>query len=316
MPGPTPPPQALPLLRQILAGHPADAVLRQAFARTQYRSAPAVRRATSLAVFAYFRWWRWLEPRESLQKQLAAALALQSRFGKHPAVIKPEALAALAVPAWVRNEIPWPEAAGAAASAPASTVASDGPSTDTVAAKRAPGGKRPYPTELCWLQQLQRPPALWIRPKQAVAGKVSAALGDCLPVTFAAGPGSPTPAALTALRYAGGRDLFLTAEFQAGDFEIQDLASQLVGHACAPQPGETWWDACAGEGGKSLHLSDLMQNKGLLWVSDRSVRRLAKLKERAARAKVFNFRSAPWEGGAVLPTRTKFDGVLVDAPCS
>ena len=32
--------------------------------------------------------------------------------------------------------------------------------------------------------------------------------------------------------------------------EIQDLASQLVGLAAAPKPGETWWDACAGEGGK------------------------------------------------------------------
>ena len=65
-----------------------------------------------------------------------------------------------------------------------------------------------------------------------------------------------------------------------------------------------------------MHLSDLMQNKGLLWVSDRSLRRLAKLKERAARGQVFNFRAAPWEGGANLPTKTKFDGILLDAPCS
>ena len=40
------------------------------------------------------------------------------------------------------------------------------------------------------------------------------------------------------------------------------------------------------------------------------------LRERAARAGMFNFRSAPWEGGAVRPTKTRFDGVLVDAPCS
>ena len=65
-----------------------------------------------------------------------------------------------------------------------------------------------------------------------------------------------------------------------------------------------------------MHLSDLMQNKGLLWASDRSARRLTKLKERAARAKVFNFRVGAWEGGPQLPTKTKFDGVLVDAPCS
>src|SRR5207249_490487 len=44
--------------------------------------------------------------------------------------------------------------------------------------------------------------------------------------------------------------------------------------------------------------------------------RLQTLKRRAARAKVFNYRVAPWDGGPKLPTKTKFDGVLVDAPCS
>jgi len=89
-----------------------------------------------------------------------------------------------------------------------------------------------------------------------------------------------------------------------------------VGLLCHPQPGETWWDACAGEGGKLLHLCDLMQNKGLVWASDRVEWRLKKLKRRAARAKLFNYRAVLWSGGAKLPTKTKFDGILVDAPCS
>ena len=59
-----------------------------------------------------------------------------------------------------------------------------------------------------------------------------------------------------------------------------------------------------------------MQNKGMLWASDRAEWRLTKLKRRAGRAKVFNYRSVHWDGGAKLPTKTKFDGVLVDAPCS
>src|SRR5690606_4933636 len=92
--------------------------------------------------------------------------------------------------------------------------------------------------------------------------------------------------------------------------------AQLVGHACAPRPGETWWDACAGEGGKLLHLADLMGNKGVIWASDRNERRLQVAKRRAGRAQVFNYRIAPWDGAARLPTRTRFDGILVDAPCS
>lgn len=261
------------ILKAVQAGTPADQALRESLVRTRHYSAPAARRAISRAVFAYFRWWRWLEPKDSLQKQLEAARALQERFDKSPAAFKPEALAARAVPEWLKAEM------------------------DAV------------PTD--WLRQLQREPVLWIRTKRGFETKVVSALGHCKPAVLPA-----FSVQHSAFSYSGITDLYRTPEFQAGEFEIQDLASQLVGHAAAPQPGETWWDACAGEGGKSMHLSDLMQNKGLLWVSDRSERRLAKLKERAARAKVFNFRAAPWQGDAKLPTKTKFDGVLVDAPCS
>jgi 16S rRNA (cytosine967-C5)-methyltransferase len=59
-----------------------------------------------------------------------------------------------------------------------------------------------------------------------------------------------------------------------------------------------------------------MQNKGLIWAADRALWRLQRLKRRAARAQVFNYRTAIWDAGSKLPTKTKFDGVLVDAPCS
>ena len=159
-----------------------------------------------------------------------------------------------------------------------------------------------------WLKELQKEPVLWLRARPGTGVQLEQTLGDCHP----AGMG---PLA-DALQYLGSEDLFRTPEFHKGRFELQDLSSQAVGLACAPQPGETWWDACAGEGGKALHLSDLMQNKGLLWVSDRAAWRLQQLKRRTARAGIFNYRSVPWSGGAKLPTKTKFDGVLVDAPCT
>lgn len=265
--------QAAAIVRSALAGTPADAALRDGLTRTRHRSAPAERRAISRAVFAYFRWWHWLAPKDSLPKQIEAAAVLQQRFDRDPKSIKAEALAARAVPEWLKTEM------------------------DAL------------PPE--FLRQLQREPTLWIRTKQGLEGKVAAALIDVQ---------SPEVPAFRlphfAFRYRGTADLYRTPAFQAGEFEIQDLASQLVGHACAPRPGETWWDACAGEGGKTLHLADLMQNKGLIWASDRSARRLGKLKDRAARAQVFNYRTAEWDGGARLPTKTKFDGILIDAPCS
>jgi len=164
-----------------------------------------------------------------------------------------------------------------------------------------------------YLRQLQRPPALWIRGRPGKASGLAAALGGCEPPDLSAHLAAP--ADLAALRYRGESDLFLTPQFRSGEFEIQDLSSQLVGHACAPVAGETWWDACAGEGGKTLHLSDLMRNKGMIWATDRSARRLAVLRRRAARAGAFNYRVSEWGGGAP-PLLARFDGVLLDAPCS
>jgi 16S rRNA (cytosine967-C5)-methyltransferase len=165
-----------------------------------------------------------------------------------------------------------------------------------------------------YLRRLQQEPPLWIRAKVGKAGEVARSLGSTEPASL---PGTlSAPPDLCALRYRGAADLHMAPGFRSGAFEIQDLSSQMVGHACAPQPGETWWDACAGEGGKTLHLSDLMRNKGLLWATDRSVRRISILKRRAARAGMFNYRTAAWTGTGGAPFRTKCDGVLVDAPCS
>ena len=256
------------VLKLVAEGVPADQALRESLTQDRHYTAPAERRGISRAVFSYYRWCRWLSEGDSRQKQLAAALEWQERFNRDPGSFKPEALAARALPDWLKAEM------------------------DSLPAR--------------WLTQLQHEAPLWIRAKAGTGTGLAKRLSHLIPAAE-----SPD-----ALRYTGITDLYRTKDFQNGEFEIQDLASQLVGLAAAPRPGETWWDACAGEGGKTMHLSDLMQNKGLLWASDRSLRRLAKLKERAARAKVFNFRAAPWEGGPHLPTKTRFDGVLVDAPCS
>lgn len=240
------------------------------------RLGPREKRAVSRAVFTYFRWLQWLDRRQSVQKQVEEAARLQERFRRDPKSIKPEALAVRAVPEWLHEEMDLPAA---------------------------------------FLQQLQREPALWLRARPGTAAQLAQRLRDCEP---APDPLAPSLAlhAPDALRYTGTQDLFLTPAFHEGAFEIQDLASQLVSCAAAPKPRETWWDACAGEGGKTLHLADLMDNKGLIWSTDRNARRLETLKRRAARAHLFNFRTALWEGGPRLPTKTKFDGILVDAPCS
>ena len=164
-----------------------------------------------------------------------------------------------------------------------------------------------------YLRHLQTDAALWIRVQKEFAAALPRSLGNLTP---AATPLVPEALRGTTLRYTGQTDLFKTSEFHQGVFEIQDLASQIVSYAADPKPGETWWDTCAGEGGKMLHLSELMENKGLIWASDRNTGRLATLRKRAGRAQAFNYRAVTWNGGPFLPTKTKFDGILIDAPCS
>ncbi len=267
---------------------PADAALRHYLLEARHVG-PSQRRSISRAVFGYFRWLQWLDPRLSLQKQLAQAAKLQERFHADEHAIKPEALAARAVPGWLAAEVSLPEEC---------------------------------------LRQFQREPALWLRARPGTAARLAAELGDSEPphaavvhlartvVPGAAANGPENGWSIDALRYTGSQDLFRTAAFHRGAFEIQDLASQLVGLAAGPRSGETWWDACAGEGGKTLHLASLMGSKGVVWASDRSERRLQILKRRAGRAEVFNYRLATWDGSGRLPTRTRFDGILLDAPCS
>lgn len=155
---------------------------------------------------------------------------------------------------------------------------------------------------------LQAEPKLWLRTKPGQGRELARRLQNCRILGEAA--------LSDTLAYNGREDLFQRAEFHAGEFEVQDVSSQAVGLLCGPEPGQTWWDACAGEGGKLLHLSDLMRNQGLIWATDRAEWRLRRLKRRAARSKVFNYRTALWDGGAKLPTKTRFDGILIDAPCS
>lgn len=246
--------------------HPADGVL-----RLELKKAKGILRRDgreiSRAVFSYYRWLGWLNPKASLSSQIDEAVERNHDFQINPNRI-PALELAQAVPGWVKEQV---------------AVSPE------------------------WLRALQLEPKTWLRARLGTGKALAERLGECW-----VGEGLLADA----VRYEGAEDLFRTPEFHAGEFELQDISSQVVGLVCDAQPGETWWDACAGEGGKLVHLCGLMRNKGLLWASDRASWRLQKLKQRAARAKVFNYRAALWNGGAKLPTKTRFDGILVDAPCA
>ncbi len=120
-----------------------------------------------------------------------------------------------------------------------------------------------------------------------------------------------------ALAVRGKVNLFTLESYKNGLFEVQDLASQQIALVCAPEKGSRWWDCCAGAGGKSLHLADLLERRGEVVASDVRSYKLEDLKKRSRRAAFPNIRTRDWDGGALRSgKRCRFDGVLVDAPCS
>jgi 16S rRNA (cytosine967-C5)-methyltransferase len=104
--------------------------------------------------------------------------------------------------------------------------------------------------------------------------------------------------------------------FKEGWFEMQDEGSQIVSLIAAPQPGATVIDACAGAGGKTLHLADLMRNQGKIFAIDIDPKRTSELELRSARAGITIVRTLGREGLAPEELAGKADLVLVDAPCS
>ncbi|WP_108423018.1 RsmB/NOP family class I SAM-dependent RNA methyltransferase [Flagellimonas amoyensis] len=120
-----------------------------------------------------------------------------------------------------------------------------------------------------------------------------------------------------ALKLKERKNVFTTEAFKDGLFEVHDASSQLVAPYLEVQPGQRVVDACAGAGGKTLHLASLMQNKGQLIALDIYESKLKKLKVRARRNGIHNFETRPIDSTKVVKKlHNSADRLLLDAPCS
>lgn len=120
-----------------------------------------------------------------------------------------------------------------------------------------------------------------------------------------------------ALRLLERTNVFTTEAFKKGWFEVQDASSQKVAQLLDPKPGMRIVDACAGAGGKSLHIASLMGNKGLVIALDIYDYKLNELKRRAKRNGIFNIDTRVISSTKVIKKLIgKADKVLIDAPCS
>jgi 16S rRNA (cytosine967-C5)-methyltransferase len=126
--------------------------------------------------------------------------------------------------------------------------------------------------------------------------------------------GNLSPAALILEERHRVTDLDL---YRNGAFEVQDEGSQMIGYAASPQESARVLDACAGAGGKTLHLASLMHGAGGITASDTERKRLKELLPRAHRS---GFDTIETASVKTLLERigngTRYDTVLIDAPCS
>ncbi len=106
--------------------------------------------------------------------------------------------------------------------------------------------------------------------------------------------------------------------FEDGWFQVQDEAAQLITHLLDPKPGETVLDACAGFGGKTGHIAQLMKDRGKIKAMERQSWKLHELKTSLARlgfSAVTTWHHDLSESVPVAQFGT-FDRVLLDSPCS
>jgi len=99
--------------------------------------------------------------------------------------------------------------------------------------------------------------------------------------------------------------------YQEGEIEIQDISSQALLQLIDPLPKGDWFDACAGAGGKTLQLAQMLGSAGRVFAYDPRSRALDELIQRTKRSGLRNISAI-----RNPPAGRLFTGVLVDAPCS
>lgn len=135
---------------------------------------------------------------------------------------------------------------------------------------------------------------------------------DALVETVEGFPGS--------LRVRGGGDLFFGPLHEQGLISVQGLGSQQAARLLAPRPGQHVLDACAGHGGKTSQLAELMHRQGSITMVEPNEQRVEAQSGTVSRSRLDAPGLSLTRHHNVLadmpPPARPFDAILVDAPCT
>lgn len=113
------------------------------------------------------------------------------------------------------------------------------------------------------------------------------------------------------------KNVFVTQSYKKGFFEVQDIGSQKIAPFLDPHPGMRVIDACAGGGGKAIHMASLMKNKGKIIALDLNDWRLKPIRQRATKAGADIIEARVITSAKIIKRLyDSADRLLLDVPCS
>lgn len=106
--------------------------------------------------------------------------------------------------------------------------------------------------------------------------------------------------------------------FKNGLITVQDISSQMVAEVANPKPGTNVIDLCAAPGGKTAHLSSIMNNQGTIYACDIYPHKIKLMEGLFKRLGVKNVKPQQIDARLVKEyvKPKSFDCVLADVPCS
>jgi len=107
-----------------------------------------------------------------------------------------------------------------------------------------------------------------------------------------------------------------TAEYLLGLYSIQEAAAQIPAALFTNLNNKTVLDACASPGGKTVHLANLMRNRGLIVALELKERKMFALVNQLERCHVTNTAVYNMDAKEASKLKMTFDCVLLDVPCS
>ncbi|MGV3487806.1 MAG: 16S rRNA (cytosine(967)-C(5))-methyltransferase RsmB [Tuberibacillus sp.] len=103
-----------------------------------------------------------------------------------------------------------------------------------------------------------------------------------------------------------------------GKVSIQDESSMMVARALDVSPGQYVLDACAGPGGKTAHVAEIMNDTGQITALDIHEHKCGLIKEQADRLGLSSIKTMVCDArkSEEVFAEASFDRILIDAPCS